>query len=482
MGLREQMLSIIVKHKLLSRQIPEDAEFPLESWIELKAKKEIKKNRELKEEVGGVPERLSREDFEKYQLFRIREQMKYAEANVPFYRKRFKEAGVRPEDIRTYDDLEKIPLTDPKDLAENSMYFYGVSSTKMAREFTTTGTTGHRKFIGYTANDLIGKVDIISSALAGVGMTHDDTLHVMFPLVSAWDPSLLLVSACNILGYGSSVCSEADVDKQLETITTAKSSYIIGLPSFIYRVTVLMKDKVDLKTLGIKKVISTSEPLSESMRAILEDLWGCKVIDVWGMTEFGLACAIECDEQKGLHTDEANMLLEVIDPETGKHVPDGETGELVITGLHSEGTVLIRYRTHDLVSLIPPECTCGSHFNKRITKPGGRMDLQIKVGMGYKIYPLLFDEAVFIDPDVLDYVVNITKPGYKDVLTVQVEVASQSEELRKKLVDSVSSIMEIRDGIEDDLIDIPVIEFIEQGTMEYAVKAKKIKDLRSVYD
>ena len=188
------------------------------------------------------------------------------------------------------------------------------------------------------------------------------------------------------------------------------------------------------------------------MRAILEDLWGCKVIDVWGMTEFGLACAIECDEQNGLHTDEANMLLEVIDPETGKHVPDGEIGELVITGLHSEGTVLIRYRTHDLVSLIPPKCNCGSVFNKRITKPSGRMDLQIKVGLGYKIYPLLFDEAVFIDPDVLDYSVNITKDDYRDLITVQVEVASESEELREKLVESVSSIMEIADGMNDDLI------------------------------
>ena len=482
MGLREQMLSIIVKHKLLSRQVPADAEFPLESWIEIKAKKEIKKNRELKEEVGGVPEKLTREDFEKYQIFRVREQMKYAEANVPYYRKKFKDAGIRPEDIRTYDDLEKIPFTEPLDLAENSMYFYGVSSTKMAREFTTTGTSGHRKFIGYTVNDLLGKVDIISSALAGVGMTTKDSLHVMFPLVSAWDPSLLLVSACNVLGYGSSVCSEADIDKQLETITSAKSSFIIGLPSFIYRVTVLMKDKVDLRTLGIKKIISTSEPLSESMRAILEDLWGCKVIDVWGMTEFGLACAIECDEQNGLHTDEANMLLEVIDPETGKHIPDREIGELVITGLHSEGTVLIRYRTHDLVSLIPPKCNCGSVFNKRITKPSGRMDLQIKVGLGYKIYPLLFDEAVFIDPDVLDYSVNITKDDYRDLITVQVEVASESEELREKLVESVSSIMEIADGMNDDLIAKPVIEFIEQGSMEYAVKAKKIKDLRSVYD
>ena len=164
MGLREMAMGIILKHKLLSNQVPDDHKAPLEGWISVKAKKTIKKNRELREEFGGViPDQLSREDFEKYQLFRVREQMKYAEENVPYYRNKFKDAGIRPEDIRTYDDLTKIPLTEPKDLAESSMLFYGVSTTKMLREFTTTGTTGHRKSIGFTMNDLLSKIDIISS-------------------------------------------------------------------------------------------------------------------------------------------------------------------------------------------------------------------------------------------------------------------------------------------------------------------------------
>ena len=145
-----------------------------------------------------------------------------------------------------------------------------------------------------------------------------------------------MVGACKILGYGSSVCSDADVKKQYDIIKESGATYIIGLPSFIYRVTVLMGEGCDLRSLGIRKIISTSEPLSESMRKILEDAWGCKVLDVWGMTEFGLACAVECDEQDGLHTDEANLLFEVIDPETLRHVPDGQKGELVITSLNAK--------------------------------------------------------------------------------------------------------------------------------------------------
>ncbi len=476
-------MGVILKHKLLSNQVPADHVAPLEGWISVKVGKTIKKNRELRDEIGKKDiDQLSREDFEKYQIFRVREQMKYAEENVPYYRKKFKEAGVRPEDIRSYDDLLKIPLTEPQDLAESSMLFYGVSMTKMLREFSTTGTTGHRKSIGFTMNDLLSKIDIIASALKGVGMKKSDSLHVMFPMVIAWDPSVLLVTACNILGYGSSVCSDIDIEKQIASIKEAGSTYIIGLPSFIYRVTTLMEKDIDLKSLGIKKIISSSEPLSESRRRILEEAWGCKVIDVWGMTEFGLACAIECDEQNGLHTDEANMLLEIIDPETGQHVPPGEKGELVITGLHSEGTVLIRYRTRDLAALLDPPCPCGMHYNKRLVKPSGRLDLQTKVGMGYKVYPVLFDEAVYVEPTVLDYTMYITKEGYRDVLTFEIETKNPSEDLERKIVESVSSIMEIADGIQDDLIATPRVKFVEPESDEYKVKAKKIVDLRENFD
>ncbi|MDY5872800.1 MAG: AMP-binding protein [Candidatus Methanomethylophilaceae archaeon] len=483
MGLREAMMGVILKFKLLSNQVPDDSKVPLEDWIAIKARKTIKKNRELRDEVGNKDLTvLSREDFEKYQIFRVREQMKYAEENVPYYRNKFKDAGVRPEDIRTYDDLTKIPLTEPQDLAKDSLLFYGVSVTKMLREFSTTGTTGHRKSIGFTANDLIGKIDIIASALKGIGMKKTDSLHVMFPMVTAWDPSLMMVTACNILGYGSSVCSDVDIDKQMQAMKDAGSTFIIGLPSFIYRVTTLMGKDVDLRSLGIKKIVSTSEPLSESRRRILEDAWGCKVIDVWGMTEFGLACAVECDEQNGLHTDEANMLLEIIDPETGKHVAPGERGELVITGLHSEGTVLIRYRTRDLAALIDPPCPCGMHFNRRLVKPSGRLDLQTKIGMGYKVYPVLFDEAVFIDPAVLDYTLYITKEEYKDVLTFEIETKDPSDDLAKRIVDSVMSIMEISYGVNDDLIDLPRVRFVEPVSDEYVVKAKKIVDKRENFD
>ena len=483
MGLRESMMAVIVRHKLLANQIPKDCTTPLEEWIAIKTRKTFKKSDELRKAIGKDNlDYVSREDFEKYQLYRVREQMRYAEENAPYYRHKFKDAGVRPEDIQTYEDLTKIPLTEPIDLAEKSMLFYGVSVTKMLREFTTSGTTGHMKSIGYTQNDLISKIDIIASALRNLGMTKKDTLHVMFPMVMAWDPSLMLVGACNILGYKSSVCAEVDVEKQLSTIREAGATYIIGIPSFIYRVTTLLSKETDLTKLGIKKIISASEPLSESMRSLLQDAWGCKVVDVWGMTEFGLACAVECDEQNGLHTDEANMLLEIIDPETLEHVPMGQKGELVITALNAEGTVLIRYRTHDIAALIDPPCACGCHFNRRLMKPSGRMDLQFKIGNGHKVYPVLFDEAVYISPEVVDYHMDITREGYRDVLTFEVEADCQKEELAQSIVKAVSALMPVEDGIAEDLVAEPRVKLVPPNHKDYAIKVKKIRDLRENFD
>lgn len=481
MELLDSMKAFFVRRMLLSRKVPKDCENPLEGWMAIKAREVLKKSGS-KFPASERTDTIGREEFEEYQLLRFREQMKYAEAEAPHYRSLYKDAGIRPEDIRTYEDLEKVPFTYSHDLAEKPYSFCAVSVTKLAREFTTTGTTGRRKTIGFTSGDLVGKVDIIASALSNIGMRKGDSLHIMFPTVSAWDPSLMMSAACKVLGYGSSTCSDTDIAMQMKVMREAGSTHIIGLPSFIYRVTALMGKETDLKTLGIKKIISTSEPLSESVRKTLEEAWGCKVLDVWGMTEMGLACAVECDEQDGLHTDEANILFEVIDPETGKHVPAGQEGELVVSGLNSQGTVLLRYRTNDLVSMQDPPCDCGMSFNKKLNKPHGRVDMQSKVGMGYKVYPLLFDEVLFKENDVVEYQLKITKENYRDVLTFEVETPAPSHELEERIISLVSSVREVSDGIAEDLIERPRVRFVDVGLMEYSAKAKKIVDLRENYD
>jgi phenylacetate-CoA ligase len=481
MGALDVVKVAIARRRLLANRIPADSVYPLETWMAIKAVMTAKSERGFKDIIGKkAQEDITRADFDEYQLFRFREQLRYVKKNSPYYEERLKD--VVPESIKTMDDLNSVPFTLPSDLAEAPFSFMSVSRTKAAREFTTTGTTGKRKVISYTTGDLVAKVDIISSALRSVGMSGDDVLHIMFPAVDAWDPSLMLAGACRVAGYGSSTCSSPDIKEQMEIMKKNGSTHIIGLPSFIYRVTALMGSEIDLKKIGIRKIISTSEPLSESMREKLQNAWGCNVLDVWGMTEFGLACAIECDERKGLHTDEANLLFEVIDPDTGKRVPDGRMGELVVTSLTAEATPLIRYRTRDLAAMMSPPCGCGAKFNRKLVKPCGRMDMQFKVGMGYKIFPLLFDEAVFENKNVVDYQVKITKEGFKDVLTFEIESKDQTDDVRNSVIGAVSKIMEIEDGIKEDLIDVPRIVFVDIGKMEYSAKAKKIVDLRENFD
>ncbi|MCL1904729.1 MAG: AMP-binding protein [Methanomassiliicoccaceae archaeon] len=483
MGALEAVKLAIIRRRLLANRIPKDSVYPLETWMAIKASVTAKNERELKEIIGKKEhEDITRKDFDEYQLFMFRKQLRNVMENTPFYRDKFNDMGIDPDRIRTMDDLDKIPFTYPSELADEPMLFMAVSRTKTAREFSTTGTTGKRKLIGYTTNDLISKIDIIASALKSIGMSGDDVLHIMFPAVSAWDPGIMLAGACKVAGYGSSTSSSPDIEEQMEIMKESGATHIIGLPSFIYRVTALMGSEIDLRSLKIRKIISTSEPLSESMRTKLQNAWGCNVLDVWGMTEFGLACAIECDERKGLHTDEANILYEVIDPNTGKRVPDGKMGELVLTGLTAEGTPLIRYRTRDIAAMTAPPCSCGSKFNRKLLKPAGRMDMQFKVGMGYKIFPLLFDETLFENKNVVDYQLIITKEGFKDVLTFEVESKDQSDAVRDSIINAVSKIMEIGDGIREDLIEIPRVVFKEIGSMEYSAKAKKIIDLRENFD
>ncbi len=473
----------VVRRKLLSTQIPEDCEHPLEEWMALKAKDTFRRSPELRDAIGVRKlDVVGPAEFREYQLFRVREQMRYTEANSIFYKDRYRKAGVAPEDIRAYEDLTKIPLTTPDEMAVDPMHFLCVSMTKTERAFSTTGTSGVRKRVFYSREDLLSKIDIISSALMNVGMQKGEVLHIMFPTVGAWDPSLMMAGACMVAGYGSSSSASVDIEEQMRTIRENQSSYIIGLPSFIHRVTVLAGEKVDLRQLGIKKLICAAEPLSESMRTTLQNAWGCPVLDVWGMTEFGLACAIECDERNGLHTDEANLLFEVIDPETEEHMPEGERGELIVTSLNAEATPIIRYRTRDISSLYPSTCDCGTRFNHRIGKPGGRLDLMTKIGLGQKVYPLLFDEAVLKFPEVVSYQVLIDRQNYKDRLTFCIEAQDTDKALQERILDSVLAIAEIEEGIDEELLESPRIRFRDVGSREYVVKAKVIVDQRENYD
>lgn len=473
----------VARRKLSSLKVGSGADDALEEWIHNKIWAEFKASRELRDSIGREEiGRIEQRDVIEFQLHKLRKVLEYVSENSVYYRKKLKDSGVRPEDIRTWKDLERIPVTEPADLAAEPFHFLCVSQSRVMRAFTTSGTSGTRKRLFYTRSDVLNIIDSIAAALKAQGMTDRDTLQIMFPAVAAWDPGLMLDGACKVARFSSVVASMADVDRQIETMKENRTTMMIGLTSFIYRISVLAKDKHDLRSLGVKAIICSAEPLPEAMRKELIAIWGCKVVSQYGMTEMGLASSIECGAYDGLHVNNADFIVEVVDPATGKQLGEREEGEMLWTSLSMEGTPLIRYRTRDLSFIIEPPCGCGFRTGVKIGKIKGRLDSQTKIGYGQKIYPLLFDEALMAVPGVLSYDLVLDRDDYRDALTFRVEFNGDKEEGRKRIAAALEGLDEIKDALDNDLIAPLGIEIIDVGHAPFEPKHRAINDRRKQYD
>jgi len=483
MSILQRVKLAIARRKLSSYKMASGSDNALEVWEESKIRAEFKRSPELRKALGrdelGA---IRRSDMREYQLHKFRQQMAYVMENSYYYKKKFEAAGIRPEDIRTWDDLQKVPITEPADLAAEPLTFLCVSQGKVMRAFSTSGTTGTRKRLFYTQNDVLNIVDSIAAALKTVGMTEEDMLQIMFPAVAAWDPGLMLDGACKVAGMRSVISSTADIDEQIQTMKGNGTTMMIGLTSFLYRVTVLAKGRYDLRSFGMKAIICSAEPLSEAMRREMVSSWGCPVLAQYGMTEMGLATSIECDQYDGLHLNDVDFMAECVDPETGKHVGERRPGELIFTSLSMEGSPLIRYRSYDLSCTIEPPCGCGFRTVGKIGKVQGRLDAQTKIGYGQKIYPLLFDEAILPVPGVISYTLQLEREGFRDRLTFTVEHDGDPAPVRAKVLEALNAIDEIRSAMENDLILPLEVALIPAGSVEFSPKSKTIIDKRPNYD
>ncbi|TGC08774.1 phenylacetate--CoA ligase family protein [Methanolobus halotolerans] len=356
----------VAKRKLESRKIELRDGNPLEQWGLAKIKNDIKNNKELKELFGQ--KEPDKNDIQEYKLFKFRELIAYALENSPYYRDLYTSADIYPSNIRSYKDLEQVPLTEQEELANKPYHFLCVSRKDIAREFTSSGTTNMLKRMAYTQGELLEIVDSVISGLKMAGMdSKADTLQIMYPTITAtWDPGLVLSKACDLAGYSSVINDSMDVHEQMNTIKEAGTTIIIGTSSFLYEISKQIRELVKPGEMGIKRIICSSEPLTEDMREEIENAWGCKTLRQWGMTELGLANAIECEHQNGFHLNNPDFLAEIIDPKTGKILPPGEKGELVVTTLRRKCMPLIRYRTRDITSLIDEPCNCGACLDQRI--------------------------------------------------------------------------------------------------------------------
>ncbi len=418
---------------------------------------------------------------DKYKLLKLKRILRYAYENSPFYNKLFKEAGVKPSDVKSFKDMEKIPFTNPKDLEENPTQFFCVPESKFTRLYTTAGTTGKPKRIYFTKKDVERMISAEASGLHLIyGINADDIIQIMFSIgfeQEIWGSIYYCEMGAERLGAMPIVSGQRPPEKEIELMKAYKPTILNSTPSYINRVTREMMDSFNLDELGIRMMILGAEPLPESLRKRLEGIWNADVRDAYGLVEIGMAFAGECEEKNGYHLDDGQIFAEVVDPNDGEKMEDG-VGELVFTTIDREGMPLIRYKSHDLGSIMDEECECGLPL-QRIGKIMGRTDGMVIIGSGDNAFAEMFDRALFALPDVVDYRMIIDEKNGKDCLTAEVE--TKNGRIKEKIFNALIQLPILRDGLMKKTIELKV-KLLKPGSFDRKLKMKRIIDRRNLYE
>lgn len=430
--------------------------------------------------------KFAKKYLRQYGWFKLKKSIRYAYDTSPFYHKLFKKYHVKPSDIKSFKDMNKIPFTNPEDLQDDPKSFFSVSENKFVKVFTTAGTTGKPKKVYFTKKDLNR---LVSSAETGMqlmyNITHRDIIRISFDEgygIEVWGNRYCLDRAFGRIGAMTISMGKLAVEDELKILREYKPTILTDTSSRINYLTNEMKKIYNLETLGINKILIGAEPTPNAMRKNIENTWNADAFIGYGLTEIGLLSGGECEKKQGMHLSEMDFLTEVVDPKTGEQVEDGEIGELIFTTYDREGMPLIRYRSHDLGKIIPEMCSCGLPLKRIEIK--GRTDDMIPIGSGDNLYSRNFDDVLFGISEVADYQIIFDRKDGKDHLTVVVETELIKETIRKKIFDAVINIPRIKNGVfVSKTIEKPKVELVKQNTLNRkSIKAKRIVDNRNLYD
>ena len=299
-------------------------------------------------------ETMARSEMESLQLGRLQETVKRVYDNVAFYKKKFEELGVAPEDIKSLNDIVKLPFTKKQDLRDNYPFgLFAVPQEKVVRIHGSSGTSGKPTVVGYTENDIKVWSEVVARSIVAAGGKKSDIFHNAYGY-GLFTGGLGLHYGAEALGAAVIPISGGNTERQITVIEDFKPRGICGTPSYILNIAEKMQEMgKDPRDTSIEYGIFGAEPWSEEMRAKLEETFNLKAVDIYGLSEImGPGVSIECYEaQAGLHVQEDHFFIEVINPETLEPVAEGEVGELVFTSLTKEAFPIIRYRTGDLASI-----------------------------------------------------------------------------------------------------------------------------------
>lgn len=419
-------------------------------------------------------ETASRDELQALQLERLKWSLSHAYENSPVYRRKFDEAGVHPEQVKTLADLARFPFTTKKDLRDNYPFgMFAVPQDKVARIHASSGTTGKPTVVGYTLRDIDTWATVMARSIRASGARRGDKVHISYGY-GLFTGGLGAHYGVEKAGLTAIPFGGGQTERQVQLIQDFRPEIIMVTPSYMLAIAdEFERQGIDPKTTSLKVGIFGAEPWTPEMRRAIEQRMGISAVDIYGLSEvMGPGVANECAETKdGPTIWEDHFYPEIIDPDTGEVLPDGSFGELVFTSLSKEALPIVRYRTRDLTRLLPG--TARAAF-RRMEKITGRSD-DMMIVRGVNVFPSQIEELILKRAELAPhYQCVLGKEGYLDTLTVRVECAQDvapesTAAAREALLHEIKAYIGVT----------VTVEILPAGGVERSVgKARRIVDQR----
>lgn len=424
-------------------------------------------------------ETISRSELEKLQLERLKKSLQLA-MRAPYYQKLFKDHKINPDSIRTLDHIKDFPFLTKNDLRLSYPDgMVAVPRSEIVRMHASSGTTGKPTVIFYTQNDINSWADLVARCMVATGATKEDVFQNMMGY-GLFTGGLGLHYGAERLGCMVIPSASGNTLRQIQLMQDFGTTIIHITPSYaLHLAEEIAAQGINPRDLTVKKAYLGAEPYSEATRNKIEEQWGLFAYNSYGLSELnGPGVAFECESRSGMHLWEDYYYMEVINPETGENLPDGEEGELVLTHLNREAMPMIRYRTRDLTRIIPDPCKCG-RTHRRIDRIKGRTDDMIIVG-GVNVFPSQIETVLMNIPEVgNNYQIVLEREGGLDKIHIKVELYSKMftgdikalENLKKTIVERLRAL----------IVVTPKVELLEPGSLPPSTgKAVRVIDNRKL--
>jgi len=422
-------------------------------------------------------ETLTPGELEKLQLERLRATLARA-ARSPFYASRLQEAEVSAENLKSLDEIRRLPFTTKDELRAQGLEMLTAPLTDMVRLHASSGTTGQATVIYYTRADIETWADLVARSMYMTGMRAADVFQNMMGY-GLFTGGLGFHYGAERLGALTIPAGAGNSVRQVRLMQQFGTTAMHIIPSYaLYLLNTFEHLGVDPRDLSLRLAFTGAEPHSEDLRRRIEAAYGVKAYNSYGLSEMnGPGVAFECPEQNGMHVWEDSFLLEVVDPRTLEPTPPGELGELVFTNLNRQGMPLLRYRTRDLASYDPTPCPCGRSC-RRLSRIQGRSDDMLIV-KGVNIFPMQIDKVLMAMPEVgSHYLVELTRENFNDVMHVKVEVQPNFFQEDLKYLKQLQK--RITEALKSELLVTPRVELVEPNTLPRSDgKAQRVVDKRS---